>query len=364
VYECNTSTHTWSASANGGGAAVGTANQINTSDGSGGFQASTVTADGSGNLVVPGTSTIAGSESVAGSLFVGAGTPNEGTTGTDLNGTAEFVNTAGAVQLKACATSKRYCFLVVKESSCGGGTGCTTGNAWVQGAFTETDTFSNTAVVGNWFKGSTTAAKQVEDTGTANTSQCPVGVTCLGFAMTAGSGAQTVVRTAPVIGPNSGAAQTNGIVFVGTPNTGVAMTGSELSLAEYKTDNTGIVNGTGVASSVFSAAGQCLEVDMVGGNGSSIATTYKLYYGGTSVTILTSGASSGTGIFTNYICTTTNTSTENIASAPGIYVTSNYAAAANTGVAVDGTTGQLIKITATAASGTVTAKNIFIKKLF
>jgi hypothetical protein len=149
------------------------------------------------NLSLSGNATVAGSESVAGSLFVGAGTPNEGTTGTDLNGTAEFVNTAGVVQLKACATSKRYCFLVVKESSCGGGTGCTTGNAWVQGAFTETDTFSNTAVVGNWFKGSTTAAKQVEDTGTANTSACPTGVTCLGYAMTAGSGAQTVVRTAP-----------------------------------------------------------------------------------------------------------------------------------------------------------------------
>ena len=149
-------------------------------------------------LTVGTTLTVSGLATFSGGALVGAGTPNEGTTGTDLNGTAEFVNTGGVGQLKKCATSKRYCFLVVKETSCAGGTGCTTGNAYVNGAFTESDTFSNTAVAFNWFKGSTTAAGQVEDTGVANTSACPVGITCLGFALTAGSGAQTVVRLSPI----------------------------------------------------------------------------------------------------------------------------------------------------------------------
>jgi len=153
---------------------------------------------GSNPCTVANALTVSGLATLSGGALVGAGTPNEGTTGTDLNGTAEFVNVAGVGYLKACATTSRYCFLVVKETSCAGGTGCTTGNAYVNGAFTEAMTFSNTSVVGNWTVQSTANAKQVMDSGVPNTQPCPS--TCLGFALTAGTSSQTVVVLSPIQG--------------------------------------------------------------------------------------------------------------------------------------------------------------------
>jgi len=228
------------------------------------------TCDSSGNCTISGTLTVSGLATFSGGALVGAGTPNEGTTGTDLNANAKFVNTAGVVQLQKCLTTDTLCFLVIKETSCAGGTGCTTGNAYVQGAFTETDSCSTACAVNKWVKASSGTGGQVMDTGVANTSPCPVSTTCLGFAMTAGTGPQTIVRLSPIVQVPAATSSVAGTVTVtGNTNVAVSQSGAATSgkCAQYD------ANGNLAAASVACGSSAATQILHCGANSFAVTGT-------------------------------------------------------------------------------------------
>ena len=186
-------------------------------------------------------------------IFVGPGTPNSAS-GTTNGLYAKFINTGGVAQLQTCGLTDNalFCFQVVK----GGGN---TGNAWVSGAYTEAATFDNTAVNNDWVVASFTGdgagaptAGQVHDTGVSITSPCPSGSQCIGYAVTPGTGSQTIVKLAQQAIPlttiqNGGVAvtPTSGAVNL-VAGSGITLTTSGNGVTVANTGTVYIVHRSGV----------------------------------------------------------------------------------------------------------------------